>query len=369
MTSETSPRPGQAPRRLGSADRELLTRLYETCFAASDGKEVLPWRYDQNPHGAAITLAQEGAAGQAIASYACNPRRVVPRGDESRAALVGQTGDVMTAVEARGKGLFSELDRTAMKAATEEGWPVVFGLPNRKSAPLFVEKLGWEDVGRIRPWTFVLTPDAGARAERIRAGRLASIGVPWAYWRGTKRRGSLRDRSFHEVTAVAIARFQPEVDEVWAEVARDWDWIVRRDHAWLNWRFLDAPSGRFRAHGVYNGEGKMRGYCVVQLPEQGKSTGFIVDLLGADEAGRCAALEAGLGHLLKAGASVARAHAMRGSWWEKTLRSAGFRGPKAEDEKHVILHVNQPDHPLVEVARHPERWYFTDADRDDELVR
>ena len=66
-----------------------------------------------------------------------------------------------------------------MAAAREAGWPVVFGLPNRASAHIFVRDLGWEEVGQLRPWTFVLVSDAGARAERMKVSRLAAATVPW----------------------------------------------------------------------------------------------------------------------------------------------------------------------------------------------
>ena len=34
---------------------------------------------------------------------------------------------------------------------------------------------------------------------------------------------------------------------------------LRRDHEFLNWRFVDAPSGRFRAHGAFDAGGHLRG--------------------------------------------------------------------------------------------------------------
>lgn len=350
-------------------DREGQIELFERCFDKSAGREVLAWRYDANPHGEPVQLLAK-SGGVAVSGYACNPRQALARGVEG--ATVGQTGDVMTAPEARGQGVFSGLDRRAMELSKAAGWPAVFGLPNRTSEKLFTEKLGWESVGRIRPWTFVLASDAGARRERHRAGRLASLAVPWSYWRGTMARGRMRNRAWEKVNTLAIPRFDDEVDAIWKAVAKDFDWMVRRDANYLNWRFMDAPSGRFRAHGVYDPEGTMRGYAVVQLPEgtgvDAAATGYVVDLVAVDEVAFAAAMDAALGHLRKAGASVARAWAIVGSWWEGALKGAGFRAPKAEDFKVVIAMVHDKKHPLGQAALSPHKWFFTDGDRDDEVV-
>ncbi|MGD2019046.1 MAG: GNAT family N-acetyltransferase [Planctomycetota bacterium] len=360
MTQPDAP----SPCRAGSpADRAAQAALFDRCFDRTDGGSVLPWRYDQGPHGAALTTVVDGDDG-ILASYACGPRRLA--GAEE--VLVGETGDVMTAPEARGGGLFSGLDRATMAAAREAGWPVVFGLPNRASAHIFVRDLGWEEVGQLRPWTFVLVSDAGARAERMKVSRLAAATVPWTAWRGTMARGRLRKRFFERVNVVPIARFKPEADAVADAVAARHPWFIRRDHEYMNWRFVDAPSGRFRCHGVYQPDGSMCGWCVVQLPDRGETAGYVVDLVAVDDVAFAAALEAGLGHLRKAGASVARAHAVVGSSWERELRGSGFRPSKPEDVRPIILHVLDEAHPATAVARQPARWFWTDADRDAELI-
>ncbi|MEO1698758.1 MAG: GNAT family N-acetyltransferase [Planctomycetota bacterium] len=355
-----------APAPATTDDRAAQAALFDASFQREDGARVLPWRYDSGPHGEAITMVVRGDDGGVLSSYACGPRRVLSKGGGE--ATIGQTGDVMTSPEARGKGHFSALDRAVMAAAREAGWPAVFGLPNRASAHIFVRDLGWEEVGQLRPWTFVLCADAGARAERMKASRAASALVPWTAWRGTMARGKLRKRFFGKINVVPIARFKPEADDVAKEVGAGEDWFVRRDHEYLNWRFIDAPSGRFRVHGVYEPSGAMRGWCVVQLPERGETAGFVVDVVAADDIAFAGALEAGLGHLRKAGASVARAHAVVGSAWDERLRASGFRAARKDDVRPIILHVLDPKHPIIDVARAPERWFFTDGDRDAEIV-
>lgn len=369
MSDDAKPPVGPTTRSAQVGDRPAQAALYDLCFEKEDGAVVVPWRYDQNPHGAAITRVAAEADGTFVSHYACNPRVVLHRGEAPERPVVGQTGDVMTHPERRKLGIFSSLDREAMADAKEAGWSMVFGLPNRQSAHIFTRDLGWKAVGTIRPWTFVLTADGRAREERMRAGRLASAAVPWTFWRGTMRRGALRKASFGKVNVVPLPRFEPEVDAVSERVARDFPWMVRRDHAYLNWRFVDAPSGRFQAQGAYAPGVGMVGYCIVQLPTPGEPVGHVVDVVGVDDTAIDACLEAALGHIAKAGAAVARAHAITGSWWERRLRRSGFRAPKKDDHKVVIAHIHDEGHPLAKAALDPSTWYFTDGDRDDELVR
>ena len=181
------------------------------------------------------------------------------------------------------------------------------------------------------------------------------------------RRGALRKRFFGKINAVAIPRFDAKADELFAQVRERWPWIQERSAAFLNWRFVEAPSQRFRAHGVYAPDGSLRGYAVVQLPERGEAVGWVVDLLAADDVAFAGAMEAALGHLQKVGAAVARATAVEGSWWERELRASGFRAPASDDRKRIIAHVLDEQHPLASAVRRPSDWYFTDADRDDEV--
>lgn len=369
MSEPSEARATLTTRAVGPADRPAQAALYNLCFEKQDGEAVVPWRYDRNPHGTAITRIAASAEGEFLSHYACGPRVVLHKGEQLERPIVGQTGDVMTHPGHRKLGIFSSLDREAMADAKQAGWPVVFGLPNRQSAHIFTRDLGWKEVGKVRPWTFVLAPDAGAREERMKAGRLASAGVPWTYWRGTMRRGALRNNSFGKVNVVPLSRFEPEVDRLCEEVSRDFPWMVRRDHAYLNWRFTDTPSGRFKAQGAYQPELGMSAYCVVQLPEPGQKVGHLVDLVGLNDQAIDACMEAALGHLRKAGASVARAHAIEGSWWQRRLRSSGFRAGKKDDYKIIIAHILDERSPLAKAALDPASWYFTDGDRDDELVR
>ena len=94
-------------------ERTDQAELFNACFTKNVSETDLEWRYSMNPHGESVNLlAREEDGGMAVSGYACNPRLAVADGVE---AIVGQTGDVMTHPERRKLGVFSFLDREAMR--------------------------------------------------------------------------------------------------------------------------------------------------------------------------------------------------------------------------------------------------------------
>jgi hypothetical protein len=165
----------------------------------------------------------------------------------------------------------------------------------------------------------------------------------------------------------STARFPDEVGALCADVAPRFDWMVLRDKAYLDWRFIDAPSGLFRARTLHDASGVLVAYAVIQLPRADSAVGFIADLVGVDAGAEGAALEVALAALEAAGASVARAYAMQASAWERLLERGGFRRPRGY--KPVGAYALTSDDALSVATMHTSRWYFTDGDRDDETAR
>jgi GNAT superfamily N-acetyltransferase len=363
-----APDPGEGlvARFAGPPDRPAQGKLYDLCFGKDDGARALPWRYDGCPHGSTVAPIALASDGQMQASYACSPRRVRYRGEDPGACMVGQTGDVMTHPELRSKGVFSALHWQAMEEARRRTWPAAWGLPNQNSGRIFFGKLDWQLAGHIGPWNFVLSTDLRAREVRLQNGRLAMLGTPWAAWRGAQRRARMRSRAAGlEVTV--LERFPEEVAGVSEYVEPRFDWMVHRDAAYLNWRYIAAPSRAFRVFGVHDLGGHLVGYSVVQRPAPGQAVGIVSDLLGCDQAAESAALDAALAGLAGMGSVIVRAYGMQGSHWESVLARGGFRRPRGY--KPVGAYTLDGAHPLGRTTLSTAGWYFTDGDRDTETVR
>ncbi len=350
----------------GPADRPEQARLFNACFKKALGPEALRWRYDQSPHGTSVSVVARPPGGEAISGYACNPRRALAGGDEATFATIGQTGDVMTHPDWRKRGIFSSLDAEALRETARRGWPLVFGLPNRRSAPTFL-KLGWSAVGTLRPWSFYASAGGAARAVRRREGRGRAALLPLARLRCAAGLRRLR-RAARGLTVAPLERFPDAVLPLARAVEERFALMVRRDADYLNWRFVDTTAGLHRALGVYRPGGSLAGYAVVQRPREGERVGYLVDALAPEPAALAAAVGAALELLAAAGASVVQATAVDGSFWQRTLEGAGFLAPKPQNHLIVIAYLHRPEHPLARAAVRAADWYLTDGDRDDETM-
>ena len=351
----------------GPEDRPEQAELFAACFKKGDGPEHLGWRYDDCPHGSSVSIVARPPGGRAISGYACNPRTVLHFGQEESRATVGETGDVMTHPDWRKRGIFSGLDRKAMEETGAEGWKAVFGLPNRRSAHIFL-KLGWDQVGTIRPHSFVVRKSSASKAVRFAEGRLAKLATGYHAARCGRAEKRLAAHAGASFSTERIERFPQEVEELSRRVEQEFAFMVRRDAAYLNWRFLDNPSGLHRAVGIRTPQGAFVGYAVVQLPRPGSVVGWLVDVLAPDEPARAKAITAGLGLLREHGAEIIQAHAIDGSFWERCLTEAGFLAPKPENHLIVILYRHDREHPVAQAGMEASSWYLTDGDRDDETV-
>jgi GNAT superfamily N-acetyltransferase len=383
--TDAAPQPADTSRTgtlvaCGPEQREEQARLYAACFKKPLAERGLEWRYDDVPHGPSVSFVTRESGGATVSGYACNPRLAISRGDESTAAIVGETGDVMTHPDWRKRGYFSALDRAAMEEAKRRGWVLAFGLPNHRSAHIFLE-LGWERIGTVRRWTYLLDAGAAARAERSREGWLRGVLAPLDALRCARksqrqRRSHASERERMQLGVAYYDRFPQQLAPIARAVERRFGFMIRRDPDYLRWRFLAAPSRQHTAILVHAGGGdgnpetddeQVAGYAVLQS-RAGADTCFLVDVLGRDDATIDTAIDLALDEAQCRGHKLVQATAIDGTWWSKRLQSWGFLPPRGGSEMSVIMNPLQPAHPLVAAARDISNWYFTDGDRDDETV-
>ena len=175
-TTETNPEE-LSEAVVGPEARSDQARLFSRCFSKTAGVDALRWRYDENPHGEAVSLVLRDAEDRAVCSYAYVPRLAVAHtpGGVSE-GVIGQQGDVMTDPDWQRLGLARHLVRRCARETGAAGFLMNWGFPNRQSAPVFL-KFDWRSVGEIRPRRHILRADGAAKARRLADGRLASLFV------------------------------------------------------------------------------------------------------------------------------------------------------------------------------------------------
>lgn len=94
-----------------------------------------------------------------------------------------------------------------------------------------------------------------------------------------------------DVTTTAVEAFDEEVDTLWESVSTHFDALIKRDHRYLNWKYVDQPHIRYQRH-VARRAGRICGYIVLRLTaEPEPKMGIVADIFAApDDAAAVAAL-------------------------------------------------------------------------------
>jgi GNAT superfamily N-acetyltransferase len=241
----------------------LLARVGTTQLSAAE----FAWWFERNPAGEGIvSLAVDG--GEVVGVAAMSFFRTALDGSERKLAI---PVNVATDPRYRGQGVFSRLELENETAAAASGSPLTVTFPNGASYPIFVSRLGWIDLPRLRLW---------ARPLRVAAVARYVLGRPGE-------RGGLRARDALQQTICGldvrpVEHFGPEMDELGRRAAAGYGSHFVRDAEYFNWRYLESPRD-YRCFGAYR-DGKLLGVGVVgHTFKHGVSAGFLADLVAAPD--------------------------------------------------------------------------------------
>jgi GNAT superfamily N-acetyltransferase len=345
--------PGIDRRR--EEDDEELFRLYHDVFGhdmTEASRRRWDWQYRENPHAEGdpeIWVARED--GRILGQYASMPVRLWWGGKEVRASW-GM--DVFLREEARGRGVGAQLFDT-----WSGNVDVALGLGLTTSSYGLFQKLHYHDVGPVPFYRKILDPFA-VLARRI--GRAAArLGAPvlGAAW-----------RSLHPETPVSApgvevrpaTGFGPDYDRLWERARDSYAMCVRRDAAYLEWKYLRCPHRGYSRWEARRGE-ELVGFAVSRHEDyRGLRLGWIVDVFTetSDGAARQALLETILADFRQAGVARAQAFSMNAALGTALLRR-GFSSAPSPMQFCVRTQVGSE-----ELARDPGRWHvmFGDSDMD-----
>lgn len=339
--------------RRTAADDEELFRLYAQVFGdglTESSRRRWQWQYLDNPQtgpdGPEIWVAREDR--QLLGQYASMPVRLWWGGREVKSSW-GM--DVFLAEAARGRGLGARLFTT-----WSDHVEVALGLGLTPSSYGLFKKLCYDDVGPVPFQVKVL--DAPALARR-KLGPLGALVAPFLdaglrlYRRG--RRADTAGVDVHET-----ADFGAEYDELWERARAGYAMCVRRDQAYLRWKYLACPTRRYTVHEARQG-GRLAGYAVSRHEDyRGVRLGWIVDVFteAADQRARQALLGAVLGTFRTAGVERAQAFALFEPLRDD-LRVFGFLGRRSPMQ--FCVKAKEPAEPVfADVGR----WHVTFGDSD-----
>jgi GNAT superfamily N-acetyltransferase len=251
-------------------DRRSAEALYRRVFghdAAEASRLRWDWQYRRNPnnpgHEPEIWIAREGPA--IVGQYATMPVRLSVKGRE----VQGSWGmDVMVAPERQRQGLGEVLFRT-----WDRNVGASLGLGLSDSSYRLFQKLKWPDVGPVSCLVKPLTRRALRRPNwPVPINRLVSaltLPIVMIVARARPVRAEVR----------LIQRFDESFTALWEELAPKFDLAVRRDAAYLNWKYVSAPHVRYSI-AVLRREDRNIGYAVYRhLHEPRGRVTSLVDFL------------------------------------------------------------------------------------------
>lgn len=123
-----------------------------------------------------------------------------------------------------------------------------------------------------------------------------------------------------------IDRFDSNIDDLWRKIEPHYDFIVKRDRKYLNWRYCDPRSGDYVILQA-DDHSETLGYIVSSIiVRQGYPTGYIVDLLASPDRRDVvnALVKAAMNVIKKKGVNTIRALMVKGHPYASTLERNRF---------------------------------------------
>jgi GNAT superfamily N-acetyltransferase len=336
-------------------DRRAVEALYRRVFgndAAEASRHRWDWQYRRNPnnpgHEPEIWIAREGPA--LVGQYATMPVKLSLKGAEIR----GSWGmDVMVAPERQRQGLGEVLFRT-----WDRNVGASLGLGLSDSSYRLFQKLKWPDVGPVPCLVKPLTRRAFRRPNwPVPINRLVSaltLPIVLIVARTRPLRAEVR----------LIQRFDDSFTALWDELAPKFDLAVRRDAAYLNWKYVAAPHVRYSI-AVLRRDNRNIGYAVYRhLYEPRGRVTLIVDFLAdPDDEGALRTLLHWIDREARqADSDKIRVFAMHAGF-RRVLRRSGYFQVKSTMEFVVKINGVDVDPAFYE---NTDTWHITLGDSDQD---
>jgi GNAT superfamily N-acetyltransferase len=336
-------------------DRRGVDTLYRRVFghdAAEASRLRWEWQYRSNPNNPGqepeIWIAREGPA--IVGQYATMPVKLSMRGQEVQASW-GM--DVMVAPERQRQGLGEVLFRT-----WDRNVGASLGLGLSESSHRLFQKMRWPNVGPIPCFVKPLTRRALRRPNwPMPINRLVSaLTLPLV-------KIVARSRPLRAEVRL-VQRFDDSFTSLWDTLAPKFALAVRRDAAYLNWKYVSAPHVRYSIAALRRDDRNV-GYAVYRhLHEPRGRVTLLVDFLtDPDDADALSTLLHWVDREARqADSDKIRTFATHASF-RRVLRRSGYFQVKSTMEFVVKVNALPVDPAFYEST---DTWHVTLGDSDQD---
>lgn len=307
------------------SDNESVRQLFKKVFNKEHADSYWEWKYRQPPVPPIVLVWEEnGIIKGHIAVW------VLPAYVKGQSAEIGLRIDTMVDPDARGKGVYRQLNQEMMKRAAEADIQMLYGFPSPMAQAPLLKYTAASHKTDIARWMMM---------------------CPLLSSAGKKKHDGMVER---------ITAFDSRFDKL-AEAVKDQAEVhVMKSAAFLNWRYQSHPVHSYITLGLFK-EGKLKGFIVVKKEKKTikkipVNIGSIVDISAVEQKDTNALLARGIGEL-KSCAAV-QLWTLPGSKLETSLRKLRFQ--KKDHPLPFVTHNLTHDASLDE----PENWLIAQGDVD-----
>ena len=333
-------------------DRAEIDALFRRVFGAAQAdasRARWEWQYRQNPNALEPQIWIARDAGKVVGQYATMPVRLKV-GSENIDASWGM--DVMIAPERQRQGLGELLFRT-----WDQHTGASLGMGLSVGSHKLFQKLQWPDVG---PVPCLVKP----------ISRRAFVSSSWpspvnaaASAAGRVLVSLLRSRRVN-ADIKAVSEFDTRFTELWERVSAKFGLAVRRDAAYLQWKYVAPPHIRYNILALDRGA-KVDGYAVFRHVDEPRArVTALVDLVAdPDDRAAVAALAAGVEREARSAGTDKIRTFMMNRGLREALRSQGYF--RVHSTIELVTKINAVPVP-ADFYTQTDDWHITFGDSDQD---
>ena len=255
---------------------ELLKLSHPHWVNQENALATWKWQFTEDPSRVMI------AVGLSVGKIICvmlTFKVNIKLADSSIVAAYG--GDVATHPDYRKLGVYSKVTQLMDKMRSEKGIQFVYA---SSSHPAVIRE--WIKRNRV-PLPFsvdimVRIKDIKLHLERKPMNNASIIQATYSTLKilnQTKTTLTSKPKQIGDLTIDEVVRFDARIDAFWDKVKEEYDFILERKSAYLNWKYCDHPTIDYKVKQARSGE-DLLGYIVYTLRKSdGYSEGYIIDLL------------------------------------------------------------------------------------------
>ncbi len=338
-------------------DKGDIFKLREAVYGEPFNDEEWRWKFEKHSK---IYVAEVNGSVVGLRAFIVERLKIL-----DKVWLAGLGVDIMVHPDFRRYGIASQVANEAFVEMERAGIPILVGFPNEAAFQAYSRRRSdWRHVCSVpmlvRPLNFDGILGKYVRNPLLRA--LVKV-LTQVFW------GIFFHGKVHRAQGFTVSQaegFDERFDALWEEARQQYQVMLVRDRAFLQWRFKERPRAEYVVL-VAERDGKLLGYVVLREAQMfGLNLGFILDILTANQNVAAALVSEAREYFKKRRVDAIGCLMLEHAEYFKVLRKAGFViAPKRAIHKEFYFGVQvKPSTLAHEIINSRERWYITFADVD-----